>query len=217
MTTSIRLGVLALGLVLLFALGCKPRPQSPDTKLNPQFVVAVAPFSVPVEASDLPAGYLPDKTVPAMPDALADLDAILGQALHIGPERNIISASKTKSCKDSTRRTADNSRLSTLKYWQNVGKCMDANFLLVPMVVSYSEREGSAAGSTKPAWVVLDLYLINVKTGGLVNHFHYDYQQQALSDNILELDKFLKRKGQWVTAADLAREGVTKGLKELGL
>ena len=58
---------------------------------------------------------------------------------------------------------------------------------------------------------------MNVKTGGLANHFHYDYQQQALTDNFLELNQFLKRKGQWVTAADLAREGIAKGLKELGL
>lgn len=50
-----------------------------------------------------------------------------------------------------------------------------------------------------------------------MNHFHYDYQQQALSDNILELDKFLKRKGQWVTASDLAGEAIAKGVKDLGL
>lgn len=217
MTTSLRLGVLALALVLATAMGCKHRSASPETKMSPQFVVAVAPFSVPRGPADLLAGYIPDRTVEPLPDALTDMDALLAQALHVGPDRNIISASRTKPCKDSTRREGDNTRLSTIKYWQAVGKCANAQFILVPMAVNYSERQGSAAGSTKPAWVVLDLYLVNVKTGGLVNHFHYDYQQQALSDNILEIDKFLKRKGQWVTAAELAKEGIIKGVKELGL
>lgn len=217
MTTSLRLGILALALVLMTATGCKHRSASPETKMNPQFVVAVAPFTVPGAASDLLAGYLPDRAVEPLPDALIDMDAILAQALHVGPDRNFIPAIKTKPCMDSTRKGADNTRLATIKYWQAVGKCMDAQFILVPMAVSFSERQGSAAGSTKPAWVVLDLYLVNVKTGGLVNHFHFDCQQQALSDNILELDKFLKRKGQWVTAAELAKEGIIKGVKELGL
>ncbi|MFZ5427455.1 MAG: hypothetical protein ACOZEN_10795 [Thermodesulfobacteriota bacterium] len=207
--------LLALSVVLVSA--CQRRPAQVDAKMNPQFTVAVAPFTVPGEPWDLLSGYLPERVSKPGPEALDSLDDILVKAMKIAPERNIIAGSKVESCVKGVRRAPDANRLATLKYWQEVGKCLDVQYLLVPMAVHWKDREGSAAGSTSPAWVILDIYLVNVKTGGLVNHFHYDYQQKALTDNILEADKFFKRRGQWVTASDLAREGIEKGLKEFGL
>jgi len=206
-----------LAVSVLFASACQRRPAQVDSKMNPQFTVGVAPFTVAEEPWELLAGYLPDRAVAPKADSLGDLDAALNRAMKITPERNIIVGSKVKTCMDSVRRSPDANRLATLKYWQEVGKCLDAQYLLVPLVTHWKEREGSAAGSTSPAWVIMDLYLVNVKTGGLVNHYHYDYQQKALTDNILEADKFFKRRGQWVTAADLASEGIAQALKEFGL
>lgn len=208
--------LLVLACVLAIT-ACQRRPAQVDNKINPQFTVAVAPFTVAKDPWDLLAGYMPDKVSPPKSNAMEELDSIMGRAVNPTPERNVILGAKAQACMEQVRRAPEANRLASLKYWQEVGKCLDAQYLLVPMVVHWKEREGSAAGSTSPAWVILELYLINVKTGGLVNHFHYDYQQKALTDNILEAEKFLKRKGQWVTAADLAREGVEKGLKELGL
>lgn len=209
--------LILLAVSILFASACQRRPPQVDSKMNPQFTVAVAPFTVAQEPWELLAGYLPERISAPKADSLADLDSILAKAMKVTPERNIIIGAKPKSCMESARRPADANRLASLKYWQEVGKCLDAQYLLVPMVTHWKEREGSAAGSTSPAWVIMDLYLLNVKTGGLANHFHYDYKQKALTDNILEADKFFKRRGQWVTAADLASEGVTQALKEFGL
>jgi hypothetical protein len=209
--------IVVLALSVVFASACQRRKPQTEPKMNPQFSVAVAPFTVAHEPWELLSGYMPERVVAPKADSLMELDSIMASALKITPERNIVAGSKARACAESVRRSSEASRLATLKYWQEVGKCLDAQYLLVPVVVHWKEREGSAAGSTSPAWVILDLYLINVKTGGVANHFHYDYQQQALTDNILEMDKFFKRKGQWVTAEDLAREGIEKGIKEFGL
>lgn len=219
MTRPIRLAAALLVAFSILAVGCKAplNKQQPETKLNPRFTVAVAPFTVPHEPYELLAGYLPANATPPKGDTQPDLDTMLAQTLNATPERNIILPSKARPCLDSVRRDQEGSRLASLKYWQAVGKCLEADYVLVPMIVHWSERQGSAAGSTSPAWIILDMYLVNVKTGGLANHFHYDYQQQALTANFLELDQFLKRKGQWVTASDLAREAIAKGVKELGL
>jgi len=208
---------LVIALFLVAVTGCKFRSKSPETRMSPALSVAVAPFTVPKDPADLLAGYLPERVTTPTPEALTELDYTLAQAVNANPNRTVVGAAKAKICMDSTKRPSVPSRLDTLKYWQAVGKCLDVQYLLVPMASNWVEREGSAAGSTKPAWVIMDLYLLNVKTGGLVNHFHYDYQQQALADNILEAGKFLKRHGQWVTAGDLAREAIEQGLKELGL
>ncbi len=209
--------VILLALSVILVTACKRRPAQVDTKMNPQFTVAVAPFSVPGEPWDLLTGYLPEQVSKPGPEAVDSLDDILIKAMKVAPERNVIAGTKVESCVKGVHRAPEANRLASLKYWQDVGKCLDAQYILVPMAIHWKERDGSAAGSTSPAWVILDLYLVNVKTGGLVNHFHYDYQQKALTDNILEADKFFKRRGQWVTASDLAREGIEKGLKEFGL
>ncbi len=208
---------LVVALVLVAAAGCRYRQQSPESKMSPQMRLAVAPFTVPKEPFDLLAGYLPERVSNPAPETLAEMDYMLSQSLNAKPDRSLIGAPKVKICMDSTKRPETASRLGTLQYWQAVGKCLDVQYLLIPMSVHWSERQGSAAGSTSPAWVIMDLYLLNVKTGGLVNHFHYDYQQQALADNILDAGKFLKRHGQWVTASALAKEAMDQGLKELGL
>ena len=210
--------LLLAALCLVLVSACQHRAVTAEpAKMNPQFTVAVAPFTVAHESWELLAGYMPERVTPPKADALLDLDAAMAKALHVGPESNVIVGGRVKACVESVHRAPEASRMASLMHWQEVGKCMDAQYLLVPVVVNWKEREGSAVGSTSPAWVVLDLYLINVKTGGLINHFHYDYQQQSLSDNILDMDKFFKRRGQWVTALDLASEGIEKGLKEFGL
>lgn len=205
-----------LAISLVFSAGCKRRPAQVDNKINPQFTVGVAPFAVAHEPWELIAGYMPEKTSAPKADSLDDVNAALLQVMNVTPERNVVSGAKAKACVESVRRSPEANRMATLKYWQEVGKCMDAQYILVPMVVHWKERQGSAAGSHSPAWVILDFFLINVKTGG-VSHYHYDYAQKALADNLLEAGDFLKRKGQWVTAADLAREGMAKAIKEFGL
>jgi hypothetical protein len=218
MSRPIRLLALVLTMGLPLAMGCVHNKQKgPETKINPQFVVAVAPFTVAQAPYELLGGQLRDNSTPPKADAVLELDFIMTESLHVTPESNLIPPGKVKDCLESTRRGGEMNRMATIKFWQAVGQCQDAKFILAPIVSHWKQREGSPAGSSSPAWVTLDMYLVNVKTGQVANHFHYDYQQQALTDNFLEVDKFFKRHGQWVRAEDLAREGIAKGLKELGL
>ena len=56
-----------------------------------------------------------------------------------------------------------------------------------------------------------------MRTGGLIKQFHFDETQQSLATNILDARKFVSRNGRWLSAMELAQEGLTKGLAELGL
>lgn len=210
--------LLLLVLAVVLASACQRRPAKTEPyTMSPQFSVAVAPFTVAREPWNLLAGYLPERVSPPMPEEMARLDQSLWRLMNAKPERSVVPASQVKPCMHSAQRPSESTRLASLKYWQEVGKCAGAQFLVVPMMVHWKERQGSAAGSTSPAWVIMDVYMVNVKTGGLVNHYHYDYQQKALTDNLLEAGQFFKRHGQWVTAEDLANEGLVQALKEFGL
>jgi hypothetical protein len=181
--------------------------------LDKTFVVA--PFTIPATDADLLSGYLPaNHTVPEL--VPARLDAVLEQVLSASSHR-FVPAATAMACAKTASRGNESGRLATLKYWQNVGMCAGADYVLVPLALYWRDRDGSEAGTTKPASVDLSLYLIDTRTGGVIKHFHFEETQKALVDNLLEADKFVSRHGRWLTAQELAQEGLTKGVREFGL
>ena len=176
---------------------------------------AVLPFTIPATDADLLAGYLPAaRVVPEV--APVHLDAALEQDLA-GSKQSFVPAGMAANCAKSAPRGDESGRLATLRYYQNVGKCAGVDYVVVPMVIDWRERVGSEIGSTNPASVDFVLYLIDVRTGGLIKQFHFDETQQSLSANILDARKFVSRNGRWLSAMELAQEGLQKGLAELGL
>jgi len=179
--------------------------------------LAVAPFGIPRDQRQLLAGTIPADSVTPGPETLTILDGILQSTLQANPSRDLRVKNIVTSCINFVHRGPNPTREENLRYWQQVGQCAKTQLLLVPMVVHWQDRSGSSGGSGTPAWVILDLYVINVANGTLVNHFRYDYQQKALTDNLLEVRSFMQRRGRWVSAEDLAREGIERGIRELGL
>ncbi len=177
---------------------------------------AVAPFTNPGTDYDLLSGYLPTGARPVPEVVPARLDAGLEQAL-VGAKQTILPFKMVAACTHSASRGDESGRLATIKYWQNVGACAGADYIVVPMVLGWQERVGSEMGATTPASVNLSLYLVDVHTGGVIKHFHYEETQKTLSDNLLDARKFVSRQGRWVTAMEMAQEALNQGVRELGL
>lgn len=202
-------------LVLCALIGltaCSPKPIPPQPR--PLGSIAVAPFSAPQYNWELLAGYLPDEGKPVPAATLTKLDEALGQIVRAHGVSVASSPAAVHQCQEIvTSQNTGKSRESAWTYWLNVGSCVPADFLLVPQVLRWKEFEGGG----NPASVVIDLYLIDVKGKRLVTRYHYDETQKALTDNLLDFSKYVHRKGQWVPADELAREGLEIGLKEIGL
>jgi hypothetical protein len=98
-----------------------------------------------------------------------------------------------------------------------VGRCLDVDWLLVPQVTAWHEREGSDVSVRRPASVTLWLHLVDVRGESFGARYKFEETQQSLTENFLKAGKFIERGGKWVSAGELAREGVAAGLKELGL
>lgn len=77
-------------------------------------------------------------------------------------------------------------------------------------VFRFQERQGGNFAVDKPASVGFHLHLIDQKR--VVKVFEFDETQQPLSDNILKFGTFLRRGAKWVTASQLAEEGIEKGI-----
>lgn len=109
------------------------------------------------------------------------------------------------------------SQPQALPAWAELARRTGKDFILVPQIIDWHEREGSQAGVTRPASVHLEFFLIRSQSGTVQNHVVYDEEQVGLANNLLTVNDFVKRKGAWVTARSLAREGMEKMVKELGL
>ena len=72
-------------------------------------------------------------------------------------------------------------------------------------------------GSSPRIYKRLEFFLLNIKEGNIIGHSVYEVEQQGLTENLLNVGDFFKRQGKWVTAEELAREAMTKAVKDLNL
>lgn len=106
---------------------------------------------------------------------------------------------------------------SALGRWVAFAKAHNAHYLLVPQVLDWHEREGSEAGVTASAHTRLEFFLIDADAGQWHGRSIFEEKQVGLIDNLFTVGDFMRRRGQWVTAGDLAIDGMKKAIKELGL
>jgi hypothetical protein len=96
-----------------------------------------------------------------------------------------------------------------------IGSRVNADAVLFGRVLRYRERSGRGWGSDQPASVAFNLFLVDTATGKRIWSARFDETQQALSENLLNVGKFVKRKTRFVRADELAREGVTSAVADL--
>jgi hypothetical protein len=88
------------------------------------------------------------------------------------------------------------------------GRELDADFILIGFIFRFQERIGSSMGVEKPASVGFDLHLYRLKDGKEVWKGKFDETQRPLSENILKIGAFFRRKASWLRARELASVGM---------
>ena len=96
-----------------------------------------------------------------------------------------------------------------------VGKKLEADFIFVGYVFRFEERIGSSLGVERPASVSFDLHLFRLRDEKMVWMGKFDETQRPLSENVLKIGSFIRRKGSWLRAAELASVGMDEMLREL--
>jgi len=81
------------------------------------------------------------------------------------------------------------------------------------LVYRFQERKGGNFAIEKPAAVAFHMHLMKDNMLGKI--FTYAEEQKALTQNLFTVGKFFSRGGRWVTAEELAEEGINAGLDEL--
>jgi hypothetical protein len=96
-----------------------------------------------------------------------------------------------------------------------VSKELNADFVFIGYLFRFEERIGSSIGVERPASVGFDLHLIRLRDEKMIWIGKFDEIQRPLSENLLKIGSFIRRKAQWLTAEELADIGMDEMLWKL--
>jgi len=192
---------------------------APDTRprMPTGSSLAVASFTNPLNTWELLAGNLPEQNGLVDEAVILNLDLKLGETLR---QRGVqyVSEPVVGQCVElASREPQEQPRTAALRHWLRVGKCVPADYLLVPQTLYLRERRGGDWSAEEPASLIMDFFLLDVRNEAILRRYRFEETQQSLSENLLDFDKFVSRGGKWVSALELAQEGIEQALKELGL
>lgn len=210
MLNKLPITLLLLLSIVLGACSSKEHLLLPEADLS----IGIVPFSQPGGTTDLMAGYISDTTPRIDARVFPLLDNDFADLLADMTDRRYIGLDKAAMC---IQKNPKNKNAAAFEYWVSIGNCMGVDILIVPQVLHWQERVGAELGAEKPASIAIDFFLLNVKSGELIARSRYDEKQRPLLENLMDINKFIERKGRWVSAATLAQEGMYKAIKEFGL
>jgi hypothetical protein len=98
--------------------------------------------------------------------------------------------------------------LSEKNMFVETGRILGADIVATGHIYRFEERLGGKYSVTRPATVTFDLHIIQVNSGRILWSGKFDETQKSLDKNLLNLKRFVKRKGQWVTAGQMAETGL---------
>jgi hypothetical protein len=207
----------ALVLALALALAGCSTPRQPPLPVG-ALKLGVADFTQPLTSSDMLAGYAPEDVPAVDKKVLHEMDSLLASVLANKSRHSFQSRESARHCAKLVREHQGwSNNQAALRYWSAIGRCMGVDLLVVPQIYEWRERDGGEMGAVAPAGVVMDIFVLDVRSEALISRSRYDETQSALANNLLEAGKFFKRGGKWVAARDLAEEGMEKAVRELGL
>ena len=96
-----------------------------------------------------------------------------------------------------------------------LGEMVYADAVLVPHLRRYRERIGDEWGAKSPASVAFVLDLVDVRRGDVIWQASFDETQKSLSENIFAIGEIGQRGVRWLSAEQLAQDGVRKAVAQL--
>ena len=91
-----------------------------------------------------------------------------------------------------------------------VGHELQAEAVLAGKVYRFIDREGTGYSVNSAASVAFEMVLIRVSNGQIVWSGNFDETQQSLFENLFQIKTFVRRGARWITAEELAVEGLDK-------
>ncbi len=91
---------------------------------------------------------------------------------------------------------------------RQLGEKLEADGVIVGLLYRYRERRGYDFSAEKPASVFFEIQLYRCRDGALIWRGVFDKTQTSLMEDVLGIKYFIKERGRWVKAKELAQEGL---------
>jgi TolB-like protein len=125
------------------------------------------------------------------------------------PNWQIVAESEVKQVEEMKPSNTDAARL------RQIGEMVFADAVIVGRVQRFRERVGDDWGVKSPASVAFVVDLVDVRRGDVIWSARFDETQKALSENIFALGDIGQRGVRWLSAEQLAMDGVKKAVGQL--
>lgn len=97
------------------------------------------------------------------------------------------------------------------------GKELGVSFIIVGYLYRFRELQGESFSAEKPASVAFEIAMLNVADGKVVWRGIFDRTQKSLMENLLQSSSFLRGRGKWMRAGELAQQGLEEVMKTFPL
>src|SRR5512147_2536563 len=172
--------------------------------------IAVIPPALPAAA---PAPSAPFAAVPparsSEREAAESLARIVYGSLVALPDWQVVSESEVREALMAVPPGTEEAKL------KRVGEMVYADAVMMSRLQRYRERVGDEWGAKSPASVAFILDLVDVRRGDIVWTARFDETQKSLSESIFSLGDIGARGVRWLSAEQLAQEGVKKAIGQL--
>ena len=205
--------VLLSMLVLAFACGPSKAPE----RAGPEGTLAVAPFHQPRQEWELPQADAAASEREIPDDALETLTGRLMESLKERGHTGLKGPERVQGCREIVLREGAASSDGGRAYWAEVARCASADSILLPQLLRWQQRKGGSWGADSPAGVTMRFIWLESQEKRIVDVFLFDREQKALTENLLQIGRFLRRGGRWVRAEEIAAEGIHAALRDMGL
>ena len=155
----------------------------------------------------------------AVPDAQASAETVNKMTAKLFEEvqkkggYELISPGKARGVYSSL--ISSDAERTEFEMFQKIGQAFSADAVLVGNLYRWRERVGSEHGVDMPASVAFDLSLIWAEDGAILWREKFDKTQRSLSENLLDWNTFVRGRGRWMTAQELAALGLEDMLSRM--
>ena len=213
--TYIGLVLFAILAIMAFMQGCQFRSQAASQSASPAvtagkmvivgFQPAIAPGGEAGPARSPVTGtvFMAAPTTRLISDKLTET---LFKKLLVSKNYDLISPGQARGVFSSL--ISSGSLLGDVEIAKKIGQAFSAGTVLIGYTYRWKEREGTDYAANQPASVAFDLCLIRSQDGMVLWKGKFDKTQRSLSENLYDMDTFLKSKGKWMNAEELADHGL---------
>lgn len=100
-----------------------------------------------------------------------------------------------------------------VKRLQALGRQEGADTIMIGYLYAFRNRSGGDYGVERPSHVVFELVLMKSGSGRIVWQRSFKEIQKSLSEDLLQLKSFIKRRGRWVSAQEMAKGALKEMLQ----